>query len=183
LLQIDACGAGGAWPAPEALARMLLPHVADWSRRRTRASIANPAAMPRGHPMTKTRLLFPILAATFLGGVVHAGEFSLGGARLLAENSAQASVDVTVTFTDRGRSQHETSEGGEAAKTHNARSVRGADVATPDTSDDHHAASEAPAPKPADTTSDAPHGVSILPPTSIKRPSYRWQSLVPGTIK
>jgi hypothetical protein len=132
--------------------------------------------------MMNSRLLLPILAATSLGGVVHAGEFSLGGARMLAENSTQASVDVTVTFTDRGRSQHETAEGGDAATTHDAHSVRGADVATPDTSNDH-ARTPAPAPKQADTTSDAPHGVSILPPTSIRRPSYRWQSLVPGTIK
>jgi len=132
--------------------------------------------------MTNSRLLLPILAATFLGGIAHAGEFSLGGARMLAENSTQTSVDVTVTFTDRGRSQHDTAEGGEAATTHNAPALRGADVPTPDTSNDHHA-SEAPAAKPAETTSDAPHGVSILPPTSIKRPSYRWQSLVPGTIK
>jgi hypothetical protein len=132
--------------------------------------------------MMKTRLLFPILLATFLGGIAHAGEFPLGGARLLAENSTQSSVDVTVTFTDRGRTQHETAEGGEPATTHAARAQRGADAATPDTSNDH-ATPEPPAPKAPDSTSDAPHGVSILPPTAIKRPSYRWQSLVPGTIK
>jgi len=131
--------------------------------------------------MTKPRLIIPILAAVVLGGIAHAGEFSLGSARLLAENSAQASVDVTVTFTDRGHALRETAEGGDAA-THNTRELRGADVATPD-STDTRAPAVAPASKTTEPTSDSPHGVSISPPTAIKRPSYRWQSLVPGTIK
>jgi hypothetical protein len=135
--------------------------------------------------MTNSRLLLPILAAALLCGAAHAGEFSLGGARLLAENTAQAGTDMNVTFTDRGRSLSEASEGGDAATTHNARALRGADVATPDASDDH-APAKPTAPKatePATSGTDAPHGVSILPPSAIKRPSYRWQSLVPGTIK
>lgn len=134
--------------------------------------------------MTKPRLLIPILAAVLLGGIAHAGEFSLGGARLLAENSAQAAVDVTVTFTDHGHALRETAEGGDAT-THTARDLRGVDVTTPD-ADDSHASTPAPKAKPAEPatgTSDSPHGVSISPPTAIKRPSYRWQSLVPGTIK
>lgn len=135
--------------------------------------------------MTTTRLILPILAAALIGGIAHAGDFSLGGARLLAENSTQAAVDVTVTFTDRGHALSEAAEGGDATTTHNARTLRGADVVTPDTSDDH-APAKTPAPKPAEPATsgtDAPHGVSILPPSAIKRPSYRWQSLVPGTIK
>jgi hypothetical protein len=135
--------------------------------------------------MTTTRLVLPILAAALIGGVAHAGDFSLGGARLLAENSTQSAVDVTVTFTDRGHPLAESAEGGDAAPGH-SHTLRGADVATPDTSDDHPAPKPAPAPKASDASSsgtDAPHGVSILPPSAIKRPSYRWQSLVPGTIK
>lgn len=134
--------------------------------------------------MMKPRLLIPILVAVLLGGIAHAGEFSLGGARLLAENSAQAAVDVTVTFTDRGHALRETSEGGDAA-THNARDLRGADVTTPD-ADDSRPSTTTPKSKPvepASGNSDSPHGVSISPSTAIKRPSYRWQSLVPGTIK
>ena len=134
--------------------------------------------------MTNSRLLLPILAAALFCGASHAGEFSLGGGRLLAENSTQAAVDINVTFTDRGRSSSEAGEGGDAATVQNARTLRGADVATPDASDDHTAV-KTPAPKPAEPATsgtDAPHG-SILPPSAIKRPSYRWQSLVPGTIK
>ena len=134
--------------------------------------------------MTNSRLLIPILAATLLGSIAHAGDFSLGGARLLAETSTQAGVDVTVSFTDRGHALSEAAEGGDATTAHDAHAQRGADVTTPDASDDH--AAKTPAPKPADPATsgtDAPHGVSILPPSAIKRPSYRWQSLVPGTIK
>jgi hypothetical protein len=135
--------------------------------------------------MTMTRLVLPILAAALVGSVAHAGDFSLGGARLLAENSTQQAVDVTVTFTDRGHPLAESAEGGDSSSSH-SHATRGADVATPDTSDDHPAPKAAPAPKTPDSSSsgaDAPHGVSILPPSAIKRPSYRWQSLVPGTIK
>lgn len=135
--------------------------------------------------MTLTRLALPILAAALVGSAAHAGDFSLGGARLLSENSAQQAVDVTVTFTDRGHPLAESAEGGDASS--HAHVTRGADVATPDTGDERRAAKPAPAaPKSAESPSsgtDAPHGVSILPPSAIKRPSYRWQSLVPGTIK
>jgi hypothetical protein len=136
--------------------------------------------------MTNPRPLFPILAAVLLGGAAHAGEFSLGGAHLLAESSAQSSVDVTMNFTDRGRALRETAEGGDTTTPPAPRTLRGADVAAPDTSDGHAAAPATPSPKaaePAPASTDSPHGVSISPPTAIKRPSYRWQSLVPGTIK
>ena len=59
----------------------------------------------------------------------HAGEFSLGGARLLAQTSAQAGVDVSVNFTDRGHARSEAAEGGDAA-THDTRALRGADDVT-----------------------------------------------------
>ena len=134
--------------------------------------------------MTMKRLVLPILAAALVGGVAHAGDFSLGGARLLAENSAQQAVDVTVTFTDRGHPLAESAEGGDSSS--HAHATRGTDVTPPDTSDDHPAPKPARTPKstePASSGTDAPHGVSILPPSAIKRPSYRWQSLVPGTIK
>jgi hypothetical protein len=133
--------------------------------------------------MTITRLVLPILVAGFVGSAAHAGDFSLGGARLLAENSAQSSVDVTVTFTDRGHPLAESAEGGDSSS-HATRTLRGADVSTPD-GDDHAASKPAPAAKSSDASSSGSdsHGVSILPPSAIKRPSYRWQSLVPGTIK
>ena len=135
--------------------------------------------------MNLTRLVLPILAAAFVGSVAHAGDFSLGGARLLAENSAQQAVDVTVTFTDRGHPLAESAEGGDSSPSH-SHATRGADLAMPDTSDEHRTAKAAPAPKSTESPgsgTDAPHGISISPPSAIKRPSYRWQSLVPGTIK
>src|SRR5262245_17436343 len=127
---------------------MLLPQSAGWSRRPTRASIANPAATARGPPMTNSRPLLVILAAVLAGGVAHASQFSLGSAHLLAESSAQSSVDVTMNFTDRGRALRETAEGGDTTPQHNTNTLRGADVATPDTSSDSHAATPAtPTPK------------------------------------
>lgn len=135
--------------------------------------------------MTASRLLSPIVAAVLLGGVAHAGEFSLGGGHLLAQNTVQSS-DVAVTFTDRGSSMRDTSEGGDST-TRNARALRGTDdVAAPTSSGGGRATPDQAAPKavePAPVTSDSPHGVSISPAAALRRPSYRWQSLVPGTIK
>lgn len=137
--------------------------------------------------MTISRPLLPLLVAVLLGGIAHAGEFSLGSAHMLAENSTQAAVDVRVDFTDHGHAMRETAEGGDAAVTpRNTRSLRGADnVAVPQMSD-RHASADTPAPKSTEKTpaaTDSPHGISISPSTAIRRPSYRWQSLVPGTIK
>jgi hypothetical protein len=135
--------------------------------------------------MKTSRLLLPILLAVVCGGIAHAGEFSLGGGHLLAQNSAQPSVDVMVTFTDRGRSVRENAEGGDHAPS-TSRPMRGTDDASAPAAPADHAAAEAPAAKttePAPVTSDSPHGVSISPAAAIRRPSYRWQSLVPGTIK
>jgi hypothetical protein len=169
------------------LARMLLQRRADWSRRPTRASIANPAAPSVDCLMTNLRPLLPIVALVVLGGAAaHAGEFSLGSTHMLAQAGADAAVDVTVNFTDRGRAQRETAEGGDSAPSHATHNLRGADDASAPDASDRHAATETPAPKastPAPATTDSPHGVSISPSTAIRRPSYRWQSLVPGTIK
>ena len=136
-------------------------------------------------PMKTSRLLLPILIAAACGGIAHAGEFSLGGGHLLAQNSAQSSVDVSVTFTDRGRTVRENAEGGDHTPA-NSRSMRGADEPSTPAAPAEHAVAEPPAaktPEPAQVTSDSPHGVSISPAAAIRRPSYRWQSLVPGTIK
>lgn len=138
--------------------------------------------------MTNPRPFLPILAAVLLGGAAHAGELSLGGARMLAQTSAEGSVDITVNFTDRGHAQRESAEGGDTtATTHAARGLRGADVVAPAADPAEHRA-HAPAPvakpaEPASATTDSPHGVSISPSAAMRRPSYRWQSLVPGTIK
>lgn len=170
--------------AGKRLARMLLNPRADWSRRPTRASIANPAASPVDRLMTNLRPLLPIVALVVLGGAAHAGEFSLGSTRMLAEASADTAVDVTVNFTDRGRALRETAEGGDSVPAPAARNLRGADPAS--APGEHPAATETPTPKAstaAPSTTDSPHGVSISPTTAIRRPSYRWQSLVPGTIK
>jgi hypothetical protein len=137
--------------------------------------------------MKTPRPFLPILVAILFGGIAHAGEFSLGGGHLLAQNTAQSSVDVSVTFTDRGRSLRENAEGGDH-EVSNTRSMRGADDASESTTPAPHAVAE---PQPAakstepapPVTSDSPHGVSISPAAAIRRPSYRWQSLVPGTIK
>jgi hypothetical protein len=168
------------------LARMLLNVSADWSRRRTRASIENPEARPGHCLMTNLRPLFPIVALVLLGGAAHAGEFSLGSTRMLAQAGADSNVDVTVNFADRGQALRETAEGGDTpatTTTQTARNLRGADTGAASA---HRAATDAPAPKttaPAPVTADSPHGVSISPSAALRRPSYRWQSLVPGTIK
>ncbi len=138
--------------------------------------------------MTNPRLYLPILVAVALGGAAHAGEFSFDGARMLAQSSNQSgAVDVTLNFTDRGRALREVAEGGDTATTHDSRTLRGTDAAATTDSPAHKPApAQTPAPKSADTTpasTDSPHGVSISPSTAIRRPSYRWQSLVPGTIK
>ncbi|HEV7490582.1 MAG TPA: hypothetical protein VGO25_07230 [Rhodanobacteraceae bacterium] len=131
--------------------------------------------------MTNSRPFLPIVVAVLLGGGAHAGEFD--GARLLAQTSAQAGVDVSVNFTDRGHALSEAAEGGDTK--HDNRALRGTDVASPADTSEHPA--PAPAvqkpPEPASATTDSPHGVSISPSAAIRRPSYRWQSLVPGTIK
>lgn len=168
------------------LARMLLSPRADWSRRPTRASIANPAALSVDSLMTNLRPLLPIVAVVVLGGAAHAGEFSLGSTHMLAQAGTDSSVDVTVNFTDRGRALRETAEGGDSTPAHTAHDLRGADQVSAPDAGDHAAAPEAPAPKVAPSapvTTDSPHGVSISPSAAIRRPSYRWQSLVPGTIK
>jgi hypothetical protein len=134
--------------------------------------------------MTNLRPLLPIVAFVVLGGAAaHAGEFSLGSTRMLAQAGSDTAVDVTVNFTDRGRALRETAEGGDSTSSHATHNLRGADEASVPDGGDHHAT---PAPKaavPAPSTTDSPHGVSISPTTAIRRPSYRWQSLVPGTIK
>jgi hypothetical protein len=165
---------------------MLLNRRADWSRRPSRASIANPAGSPVERLMTNLRPLLPIVALVVLGGAAHAGEFSLGSTHMLAQAGADAAVDVGVNFTDRGRALRETAEGGDSTPAHATRNLRGADDASAPDAGSRHAATETPAPKaspapPAAT--DSPHGVSISPTDAIRRPSYRWQSLVPGTIK
>jgi hypothetical protein len=139
--------------------------------------------------MTNPRPILPIVAAVLLGGAAaHAGELTLGGAHLIAEAGVQAAIDVNVNFTDRGHTLRETAEGGDASATKSTRDMRGADAAdTSEASSSHHARPDlTPAAKPSDSpsaTTDSPHGVSISPSTTIRRPSYRWQSLVPGTIK
>jgi hypothetical protein len=135
--------------------------------------------------MTNLRPLLPIVAFAVLGAAAHAGEFSLGSTHMLAQAGADTAVDVTVNFAERGHTLRETAEGGDSTPAH-TRNLRGADDASAPDSSDRHATTETPAPKaatPAPSTADSPHGVSISPTTAIRRPSYRWQSLVPGTIK
>lgn len=139
--------------------------------------------------MTNPRSFLPIVAAVLLGGAAHAGELTLGGAHLIAQAGLEAGVDVNVNFTDRGHTLHETAEGGDATGATSTRGMRGADaIGTSEAASSSHRArpESTPAAKPSDpssTTTDSPHGVSISPSTTIRRPSYRWQSLVPGTIK
>jgi len=144
-----------------------------------------PAASSVDCLMTNLRTLLPIVAVVVLGGAAHAGEFSLGSTRMLAQAGADTAVDVTVNFTDRGRALRETAEGGDSTPSHAPHNLRGADQASAPESGAGHAA-ETPAPKASTAppaTTDSPHGVSISPSAAIRRPSYRWQSLVPGTIK
>jgi hypothetical protein len=137
--------------------------------------------------MTNLRPLLPIVVIAVLGGATaHAGEFSLGSTHMLAQAGADTAVDVTVNFTDRSHALRETAEGGDSTPTHGARNLRGADEPSAPDANDRHATTETPAQKASTatpSTTDSPHGVSISPATAIRRPSYRWQSLVPGTIK
>ena len=91
---------------------------------------------------------------------------------------------MSVNFTDRGHARSEVAEGGDAA-THDTRALRGADdVPANETPAPHAREQTTPkTPEPASATTDSPHGVSISPSAAVRRPSYRWQSLVPGTIK
>jgi hypothetical protein len=133
--------------------------------------------------MTDSRLFLSFVAALSLGGVAHASDFSHGGARLLADNSAPPDVSVTISFTDRGHALGETAEGGDTPATHDVRTLRGTDGAAPARTPARHVAPDSAAPKAEASSADAPHGISISPANALKRPSYRWQSLVPGTIK
>lgn len=135
--------------------------------------------------MTNPRPLLPIVAAVLLGGAAHAGELSLGGPRMVADAATAGNVDVTVNFTDRG-ALRDNAEGGDSSASHDVRAMRGADGSSTTTAPARPSHAEAPSAKgtePATATTDSPHGVSISPSTAIRRPSYRWQSLVPGTIK
>ena len=134
--------------------------------------------------MTRSHLLLPILITALCGGIAHAGEFSLGAARMLAQNTPPPDI---VTFTERGHALRE-SEGGDATPPRNAQHLRGTDEAPPAASDhEHRAIADPPAkanPDAAPATADSAHGASSVSPAAvIRRPSYRWQSLVPGTIK
>jgi hypothetical protein len=132
--------------------------------------------------MTKSHLLLPILITASCGGIVHAGEFSLGAARMLAQNTPPPDI---VTFTERGHALRDT-EGGDTPP-RNAQRLRGADEAPAPATNGHRAIVDPPAktaPDSAPAATDSAHGASSVSPAAvIRRPSYRWQSLVPGTIK
>lgn len=133
--------------------------------------------------MTRFRLILPILATALGGGAAHAAEFSLGAARMLAANTPPPDM---VTFTERGRALREPpAEGGDSAPGAGHQRLRGADAASAERRNATPAKPVTPdSDSPAATPSDSNHGASSVSPAAvIRRPSYRWQSLVPGTIK
>ena len=137
--------------------------------------------------MTNLRPLLPIVAVVVLGGAAHAGEFSLGSTHMLAQAGTDSSVDVTVNFTDRGRALRETAEGGDSTPAHTAHDLRGADQVVRARCGRSRRRARSAGSEGADVR-DRRRPIRRTAsrsrrPTAIRRPSYRWQSLVPGTIK
>lgn len=133
--------------------------------------------------MMTSRLLLSLAAAVVLGGIARAGEFSLGGAHLLAQ--AASPVSVTSTFAERPGALHDATEGSDTTcASPGTRTMRGADGSAAASCTDQPTTTRTAAHKPAPVPAEPIHGPAITPAAAaIRHPSYRWQSLVPGTIR
>lgn len=165
-----------AEPCRKTLARLVLScGQADWSRDRDRASIAASSAAPPGNPaMNKTAILFIVLGCSMSAAGAHAQSAPLRGASLLALNTTDARAGATVV-------ERIDSGGGSGGST-GARALRGSDI-TPratQSESEEDATAPLPDPLPKPIAGGDPSAPAAATP---KRPSYRWQSLVPGAIK
>jgi hypothetical protein len=118
--------------------------------------------------MNKTALLLLVFASATASASALAQSASLRGAGLLALNTtvARASGNTVVEMIDSG--------GGSTG----ARALRGSD-ASPQARRAADRAAPVPDPLPEKLIGDPAAPAAATP----KRPTYRWQSLVPGAIK
>jgi hypothetical protein len=120
--------------------------------------------------MNKTALFLVVLLGTTASASALAQSVSLRGAGLLALNTtdARASGNTVVEMIDSG--------GGSTG----ARALRGSDI-SPRVRSEAEGVASVPDPLPEKLIGDGdPAAPAAATP---KRPTYRWQSLVPGAIK
>ncbi len=124
--------------------------------------------------MNKTAILFVVLGCSMSAAGAHAQSAPLRGASLLALNTTDARAGATVV-------ERIDSGGGSGGST-GARALRGSDI-TPratQSESEEDATAPLPDPLPKPIAGGDPSAPAAATP---KRPSYRWQSLVPGAIK
>ncbi|WP_395679615.1 hypothetical protein [Dokdonella sp.] len=116
--------------------------------------------------MNKTALLLVVLLGTTASASALAQGASLRGAGLLALDTTESHANAVVEMIDSG--------GGSTG----ARALRGSD-ASPRARGDAERVAPVPDPLPEKLIGDPAAPAAATP----KRPTYRWQSLVPGAIK
>lgn len=124
--------------------------------------------------MNKTAIILAALGWSLTAADAHAQSAPLRGAGLLALNTVDSRACPTVV--------ERIDTGGGSGGSTGARAVRGSDV-TPrpaQTVADESTAPAMPDPLPKPIAGGDPSAPAAATP---KRPSYRWQSLVPGAIK
>ncbi|HEU4665684.1 MAG TPA: hypothetical protein VFS55_16770 [Dokdonella sp.] len=124
--------------------------------------------------MNKTAILFAAIGCSIAAAHVHAQSAPLRGAGLLALDSVDSRTCPTVV--------ERIDTGGGSGGSTGARALRGSDVTPRPTHSetDESAVAPTPDPLPKPMASGDPSAPAAATP---KRPSYRWQSLVPGAIK
>lgn len=126
--------------------------------------------------MNKTAILPVVLGCMMTAASAHAQSAPLRGAGLLALNTTDAKACATSTVVER------VDTGGGSGGSIGSRALRGSDI-TPrvtQSDTDDGAAAPVPDPLPKPIAGGDPSAPAAATP---KRPSYRWQSLVPGAIK
>ncbi|HEY6943056.1 hypothetical protein [Dokdonella sp.] len=124
--------------------------------------------------MNKTAIFFAVLGCSISAADVRAQSAPLRGAGLLALNTVDSKACPTVV--------ERIDTGGGSGGSTGARALRGGD-ATPrptQSGSEENAVAPTPDPLPKPMASGDPSAPAAATP---KRPSYRWQSLVPGAIK
>lgn len=124
--------------------------------------------------MNKTAILSVVLGCSLSAAGAHAQSAPLRGASLFALNTTDAKVGSSVV--------ERIDTGGGSGGSTGARALRGSDV-TPratQSESDQNETTALPDPLPKPIAGGDPSAPAAATP---KRPSYRWQSLVPGAIK
>jgi hypothetical protein len=124
--------------------------------------------------MNKTAILFAVLGWSLTAAGAHAQSAPLRGASLLALNTTDSKACATVV--------ERIDTGGGSGGSTGARALRGSDITPRATQSEtgESAATTLPDPLPKPIAGGDPSTPAAATP---KRPSYRWQSLVPGAIK